>query len=215
MQAAAMLTMLIDHVGLLFFPDNPVWRMIGRSAFPIYAYCIVQGFHHTRNRNKYLTRLVILAAVSQAPYTLALYPDDPQNINVIGSFAVCLGVLMLMDRYKSWPAFIGLTAAAGLLLELLPFSYGAYGLLLILIYKRLPRSFWTPAHILLNLASLWYGHGWLIQSYSVVPTIFLAYRDKLFAGFRLGWRTPRWLWRSFYPAHLALLALAVYWVNAS
>lgn len=36
----AMLTMLIDHVGLVFFPTDPAWRIAGRLAFPIYAYAL-------------------------------------------------------------------------------------------------------------------------------------------------------------------------------
>lgn len=41
----AMLTMLIDHVGLVFFPTDPAWRIAGRLAFPIYAYALYMGVY--------------------------------------------------------------------------------------------------------------------------------------------------------------------------
>lgn len=43
----AMLTMLIDHVGLVFFPTDPAWRIAGRLAFPIYAYALYMGYTRT------------------------------------------------------------------------------------------------------------------------------------------------------------------------
>ena len=49
LQLIAMITMLIDHVGAAFFPDQLEWRVIGRISFPIYAYCIVLGYRHTKN----------------------------------------------------------------------------------------------------------------------------------------------------------------------
>ena len=46
----AMLSMLIDHVGMLLFPGVRVLRIIGRLAFPIFAYMIAEGCAHTRSR---------------------------------------------------------------------------------------------------------------------------------------------------------------------
>lgn len=201
MQIMAMLTMLIDHIGLIFFPDNVVWRIIGRIALPIYAYCIVQGFLHTRSVDRYMGRLILLAAISQVPYMLSF---STLNINVIATLAVCLGVLIGASRYPRWT--IGFVAAGAFMLEALPFSYGYYALALVLIYRYLDRRYWLAAHLVLNVFALVLDSGWWVQSFSLIPTAFLAYRDTLFAEFRLGFAPPRWVWRSFYPAHLAALA---------
>ncbi|WP_409343989.1 TraX family protein [Paenibacillus sp. MBLB4367] len=209
MQIVAMITMLIDHIGIVFFPDSDVWRIIGRIALPIYAYGIVQGFLHTRSRARYLRRLTVLAAVSQLPYMLGL---NTLGINTIGTLAVCLGVLMLADRYPGWGAFAG-AAAAILVLDTLPFSYGFYALFLILVYRYLDGKYWVAAHMALNLLSIAYDSGWQLQLFSIIPTFFFAYRHTLFAELKLGISPPGWLWRSFYPAHLAALALLSLWLN--
>ena len=53
------LFMTIDHIGE-FIPNTPIWfRWIGRLAYPLFAFCCVQGVLHTRNRKRYLLRLYI------------------------------------------------------------------------------------------------------------------------------------------------------------
>lgn len=44
----ALLTMTVDHIGVHLFPQYPILRIIGRLAFPIYAYCIAEGCVHTK-----------------------------------------------------------------------------------------------------------------------------------------------------------------------
>ena len=48
--AAAMLT---DHAGLMFFPGNLLFRLVGRLALPIYGFMIAEGCKYTKNRLKY------------------------------------------------------------------------------------------------------------------------------------------------------------------
>ncbi|THF72833.1 TraX family protein [Cohnella fermenti] len=211
MQIIAMLTMLVDHTGILFFPGSDWWRIVGRIAFPLYAYGIVLGFGRTRDRSRYLSRLLTLALISQVPYMLGF---QIVRINVIGTFVVCLAALIAMERFRSaglW-AVCGIAAAAAVLLEWLPFEYGAYAMLLILTYRFLPRSGWVPAHLLLNVAYV-FAHDWEIQLYSLVPTIFLAYGHRLLPRALPDYRVPAWLWRSFYPAHLFVLAVIAFAVN--
>ena len=64
LKLVAMLTMLCDHAGKMLFPQYPVMRIIGRIAFPIYAYCLAAGCVYTRNPLNYLKRIVLLALIS-------------------------------------------------------------------------------------------------------------------------------------------------------
>lgn len=78
----AIVLMLLDHIGYVFGIDGwniinlESWqflRGIGRIAFPIFAYCIVNGLQKTRNIEKYIARMFLFAVISQIPFTLALY----------------------------------------------------------------------------------------------------------------------------------------------
>jgi hypothetical protein len=146
-------------------------------------------------------RLVAIGAAAQIPYMAAL--DDP-GINVIGTFLAVLGTLFLMDNIHHPAAKAAVFAASAAVLELVPFSYGAYALVLVFIYRTLaarPHAM-TGAHFALNLAyALWTGAD--LQLFSLLPTLLIAYEPRMAAK-----RTaPRWLWWSFYPAHLAVLAV--------
>lgn len=200
MQWIAMLTMLIDHIGIVWFPDSPGWRIVGRIAFPIYTWLVALGMSRTRSVPRYLRRLVLLALLSQIPFSLLFQTWD---VNVIGTFAVSVAALYGMERMPPgnllryvWPV------AAAVLMEWIGFDYGAYGLLLLAIY-RYARGVAVPVlHLLLNIGYLL----WIpapIQMFSIVPSLVFASAGAVRAV--AGPRVPSWLWRSFYPVHLAIL----------
>jgi len=56
----ACITMLIDHIGAIFFPDIMFIRIIGRVAFPIYAFLITEGYSRTKNLKRYMSRLFMI-----------------------------------------------------------------------------------------------------------------------------------------------------------
>lgn len=202
MQLLAMLTMLIDHVGKAFFPDQIEWQVIGRIAFPIYAYCIVMGYRHTKNLKNYLFRLFLIALVSQLPYMLVF---STLGLNVVGSLLIALMVLVALDRFKGFFQALAIVGMAGLMLEALSFSYGIYGLLLVLVYRYSGKNVLIFLHFFLNIIFM-YLNGWIIGMYNIIPTILIVY-FPLFYDFIEKIRIPRWLWRSFYPVHLTILAL--------
>lgn len=207
MQLIAMITMLIDHVGLLFFPGDVLWRVIGRIAFPIYAYALVQGYQHTSNYRKYASRLLLIAVLSQIPYQLAF---NTNGLNVVATLFVSLLVLRMLDSSKPGPLSAIVIAGVCVIMEVLPFDYGAYGLLLVLIFQFASQGRAVAMHLLLNLVYL-FAYGWVIQLASILPTLVIAYGPELWRKLE-AWRLPRWVWRAYYPAHLVVLAILVYFL---
>jgi hypothetical protein len=206
MYIVAMLTMLIDHIGIVFAPDQLWLRMIGRLAMPIYCYCLVQGYQFTRSQPIYLRRLVLLAVISQIPYSIAL---EMTNFNIIGAFVVCLLVLMGMDRVQRRWIKIVIAVAGVVFLDQIPFDYGAYTLLVVLMYRYVQTPWLISTHVLLNSAYVLYTGG-ILQMLSTVSTIVLVVMPSLY-GLLDRIRVKRWIWRSFYPAHLAVLAIFQTW----
>lgn len=64
----AALSMVLDHVGLIFFPFSPIFRILGRLAFPIFAFMIAEGCRYTRNKTRYLLTVAGLGIIFQIVY---------------------------------------------------------------------------------------------------------------------------------------------------
>jgi hypothetical protein len=90
----AMLTMLIDHIGVLLFPDVAIFRIVGRIAFPIFAYLIAEGCKYSKNKAKYLTRVLICAAVFQI---VRFVIDKTLMPSVVWGYALVILFAMLMN----------------------------------------------------------------------------------------------------------------------
>ena len=112
----ALITMLIDHTAATMVPYYnmlqeltniditvvyDVMRGIGRLSFPIFCFCVVEGFVHTRNVKKYLIRLLIFALITEPIYDLAFFGRvlylDYQN--VLWTFVIAILMLMAVKKY--------------------------------------------------------------------------------------------------------------------
>lgn len=195
----AMLTMLIDHVGLIFFPHNEMFRIVGRIAFPLYCWFLVQGYRYTSDHKRYMRRLFWLACISQVPYSLAF--REWYELNVIFTLLLSLICLYAVERLPQAGYRIAFAAAVLALAWYVPMDYGAYGVLLVLIYRYLDQWKMIAGHMALNALYLAIeGPGYWLQLFSILGTLLVAYPLPIPSG-----AGRRWLYRSFYPAHLAVL----------
>ena len=59
----AAIFMLIDHAGLMLFDDNEIMRIIGRLAYPIFAFMIAEGCKYTKNKIKYFATVFLFGVL--------------------------------------------------------------------------------------------------------------------------------------------------------
>lgn len=134
----AMLFMLIDHIGTVFFPFNFTFRYIGRLAFPIFCYLLVQGFYKTSNKKKYFLRLFLFAIISEIPFDLVFNNsfDYMSSQNVLWSFCISFSMMCIIERlkYKYVYLFPFVIFIFSFIAYLLKVDYSWYGVLTVLIF---------------------------------------------------------------------------------
>ncbi|MCL2030063.1 MAG: conjugal transfer protein TraX, partial [Oscillospiraceae bacterium] len=144
LRVIALVTMLLDHIGVVFRPDLPDWlyitlRLTGRLAMPIFCFLIAEGLFHTRSAPRYLARLAVFAVLSEIPFDLAFYGRlwYPLQQNVFFTLALGLAAIAVFDRMlgmglKYLVVFVPLLAAAAA--ELLRTDYGLFGVYFIVVF---------------------------------------------------------------------------------
>ena len=96
LKVIAMISMVIDHIALYLMEHGTVlyetMRLVGRIAFPVFAFLIAEGFIHTRSRYRYFFTLLGFAVISEIPWYLLNGADGTHNV----MFTLALGVATLM-----------------------------------------------------------------------------------------------------------------------
>lgn len=200
LKCIAMASMLIDHMGAVLFPQYLILRMVGRLAFPIYCFLLVEGVMHTRDIRKYELRLLGFALISEIPFDLAFRGGvnwEHQNV----FFTLFLGVVAidLAERYKNKIILVFSFASMILLAEFMNTDYGGKGIVFILCYYLLYERKAAKQLLFLLENFLLYGRGvQMYASLAVVPML-------LYNG-RKG-PSIKYFFYVFYPLHLVILHL--------
>ena len=198
----AIISMLIDHTAAVLVDQQThdilyhSMRNIGRIAFPIFCFLLVQGFMHTKNLMKYATRLGVFALISEIPFDLAFYGDflsfEHQNV----FFTLFIGLLVLIGLKKSEnsPLLNFLPIGLGCILAMfLQTDYSIFGVLLIVFFYE--------------FYSLRIGTGISVIMFGVLLEEYYAILALLFIPLYNGKRgvNIKYFFYVFYPAHLFIL----------
>lgn len=139
----AAIAMLLDHVGKIFLPHVLVLQVVGRIAFPIFAFFIAEGMRYTKNKKRYLINMSVFACVSQVPYMLLF----GARLNILFTFLLALGLIEMLEYVKknnfgqSGYVTFAITIIIALLLTLvMPFDYGFVGVLLVILLYYLKNT---------------------------------------------------------------------------
>ena len=97
----AMISMVFDHVGDMFYPGLLWPRMVGRIAMPVFSFCIAEGYLHTKDKNRYLSRMGIFAIISEIPFDLAFSNKiDIGHQNIMLTFFLSILGLKFFDMLR-------------------------------------------------------------------------------------------------------------------
>lgn len=215
----AIVTMLIDHTAAVILERidtgfvYQLMRSIGRLAFPIFCFLLVEGFLHTRSVKKYALRLAAFALISDIPFDLALAgkPFDFRNQNVY--FTLLIGLLVMMglqyinvkavDKKSSFQkaniifADFAVLSVGVVLAEFLKTDYAGFGVLTIAVMYWLRRE---------RFLSMMVGCFTLtIMSINEFPAFLVLYPIWFYNGKR--GLNLKYIFYAFYPVHLLILYL--------
>lgn len=216
----AAITMLIDHIGMFFFPEYMFLRVIGRLSFPIYAFMIAEGCHYTKNRFRYYLGVFFLGIACQTAYYIA---SRDTYCNILLTFSCSIVIIYLLQEWKSrqkyW-LFLPFTAAIVffyVVCQYVEFAYGFWGIMVPVFAAILqpqrgkaisqPRNFLIVLFMGISLLIL-SKDSHVVQYFGLVALPLLL----LYSGNR-GKGNYKYAFYLFYPLHLVALQV-IAWLLA-
>lgn len=225
----AVVTMIIDHIGMIFFlgPASTsstyyaiyyILRLIGRISFPLFAFLVAEGITHTKNIYKYLLRMLIFAIICEIPFDLviegSLFDFSSSNIfftftfsiapvaamRLVGKFAI-KSKAEFIKKYAHITAFIVATFACLILAEASGAIYSYYGVALVLVFYIFKNN--RPFDLVAAALVLFAFGRLTIELYSLLalPIIFFYNGER---GF-INTKVKQYIFYAIYPVHLVVL----------
>lgn len=198
----AIITMLIDHIGYIFLNPSTsqyaIFRGVGRIAFPIFCFLIVEGFHHTRSHVNYLIRLCIFALISEIPFDLAFRGTlfDWSHQNVFITLALGLASIFCLEEMNNRRIFSIPLVLIWVASYLIHCDYGIAGVLLINIFYLTKKSPWMRLVLAALVLYMFFGAK---ELYALIAfPLIMLYNGKRGPS-------PKMLFYWFYPVHLLVL----------
>lgn len=217
--------MLVDHLWYTGVLKSVWWTCLGRLAFPIFAFQIVEGYFHTHHYRRYCGRLLLFALLSEIPFDLMTagvwFSPDHQNV----MFTLLLGLICVHALHEGEQAsatpeqlkHFCIVAVCLLLSLACNTDYSVLGVMTVMVLDLLRQ-----APKLWQLSAMIFLHGIAFGGASVAVYLFgipLGLPIQSFAVLALlpiwlyngekgpGGKSFQWLAYCFYPLHMLLLAL--------
>lgn len=225
----AMLFMLCDHLWATVVPGNDWLTCVGRLAYPIFAFMIVEGYFHTGNLKKYVGRLLLCAVLSEVPFNLVMGSRIfyPIHQNVLWTFLIGILLISLNEKAKKKGKW-WLTVLAGMgsvvlgfilgLVTFVDYNYAGVYMILVFYFFR-GRKWWCFVG---QLLLMFYVNVEILSGYSYEINLFGNTYFLVRQSFAVLALVPIWLYRGrqgcynkylkalyygFYPVHLLILGL--------
>ncbi|MDY4813589.1 MAG: TraX family protein [Ruminococcus sp.] len=207
----ALLCMTIDHIGAHILNDYTPFRIIGRLAFPIFAYMIAEGCKYTHNKLKYFLTIFIEGIILQIFIFLL---SDSTHMNVLITFSLSIGLIYAFDyslrsenNYNLVIPLMGIVFVMvicgelpeGFLSEYFHIDYGFFGVMLpVMVYifdnRVLKLLMFTSGLVFLSISMA------PIEWWSLISIIPLAF----YSGER-GKLKIKYLFHIYYPIHIVII----------
>lgn len=221
----ALAVMLLDHIGAVLFPGELWMRIVGRLAFPIFAFQIAEGYRHTHSFRRYYLRVLAFGLISEIPFDLMLTRTvfNPFHQNVMLTLLMGLLAIRQLDILRARPSAGYLLICGGKLAlillvgVLLSPDYGVLGVLTVIAFHLLRDFPGAKAAQLIAMTSIhFFGYEG--------PTVSL-FRGTMrlpLQAFAILALVPIWLYNgekgdggkrfqfaayAFYPAHMLILGI--------
>ena len=218
----AAISMCLDHIGYIFFPRVAIFRIIGRIAFPIFAYMIAEGCKHSRHKLRYFLTVFIVGTVCQVVYYIAM---QDIYMNILLTFSLSIVLIYSLQLVKkcfdldksllfmilSGILFMVLVVGVFFLTYYVRFDYGFLGAMLPVFVSLFHSVNMSKPYLLDNklVSVITFSIGLVLMClfshtvyryFSLISIVFVL----LYSGNR-GKLKMKYFFYLFYPLHLALL----------
>ncbi|MGL5438771.1 MAG: TraX family protein [Filifactoraceae bacterium] len=225
----AIIIMLIDHIGAsiissyiniitdtnilnTFLSIYHAMRAIGRIAFPIFCFLLVEGFIHTKNTKKYLFNLGLFALISEIPFDLnfsnVTFSTDHQNVffTLFIGLTGLIAIKKIEEKYQQpakWFFICIITAFTSIIATLLQTDYAAAGVITITAFYLFRNNSAQPilscTVMLLAFLGIYGLDSTLFESFALfcIPLIYMYNGER---GMSL-----KYFFYLFYPIHLLII----------
>lgn len=204
----AMISMIFDHIGHMFFPNDILYRVIGRLAYPLFAFQLSVGYSHTKHKEKHILKMILFAIISQLPFMFFIGTVEPEHghfLNIGFTFSLALLCMYIIENIQDY-FYKGFALSTVLLLScFLPIDYGIWGVLLCVCFYIFRN------HKYLNILV-----SWVLMLFKIFISGNIAYSTMLYALFPifmyndkkgLDNKFSKYLFYVFYPAHMILFTI--------